>query len=141
MLPDDWCMRIEELVGNSNEISMIKKERIEIGERLRKLALLYRDLMIDDIEYREKRKELQSRLDSLIIPENPQLIEAGSYLEVIGDLWSVASIEERRDLTRIMIDAVYIDVIEEKIIMVKPVKAFKLMLTKVCDSLEDVIVS
>jgi hypothetical protein len=139
-LPDDWRRRIKDLAGDGKEREAIIEERKMIEERLRRLARLYQDMLVGDSEYRDSRERWRRRLETLVVPENPKLIEAGTYLENIGNLWFAASLEEKRDLTRIMVGSVAVDVIDEKIIGIEAVDSFHVVFSKICkDMLVEVI--
>ncbi|MBP8973537.1 MAG: hypothetical protein KBH93_06640 [Anaerolineae bacterium] len=85
-LPEDWKQRIEELAGDGDQRQRILREREEVQEKLRRLKLMYRDLLIDDTEYRTTYEQLQSRLAGLILPGSPHVVRAGEYLEQLGML-------------------------------------------------------
>ena len=120
------------MAGNADERAAILKERAHLQEKLRRLTYLYRDLLIEEGEYRETKDAVQKRLASLIVPENAELIEAGEYLERLGILWREASLEEQRDITRVMVQAVYVDVEEGQILSIHPNPVFATLLKEVC---------
>ena len=96
---------------------------------------MYRDLLIEEPEYRQTKEKIQIRLASLTLPENQELIEAGNYLKSLAPLWKKASIEEQREITRVMIQAVYIDVNRGKILQVHPNPPFATLLGEVCEEI------
>jgi hypothetical protein len=56
-------------------------------------------------------------------------LEAGKLLEHLPRLWEKADIEERRRILMTMLDAVYVDTVEEKrIIAIRPRPAFRPLL-------------
>ena len=65
-LPKDWKRRIEALAGDADQRTRVLREREEVQEKLRRLKLLFRDLLIDDREYRASYDQLQGRLASLV---------------------------------------------------------------------------
>ncbi|HET6445461.1 MAG TPA: hypothetical protein VFI27_12865, partial [candidate division Zixibacteria bacterium] len=135
-LLDDWRIRIEGLAGDGKEREAIIEERKLIEERLRRLARLYQDMLIGDLEYRDSRESWRRRLETLVVPENPKIIEAGSYLENIGDLWFAASLEEKRDLTRIMVGSIVVNVIDEMIVGIEAVDSFHFVFSKICKDMQ-----
>ena len=140
-LPQDWQYRIEKIVGDADEKAAILKERAQVQERLRRVTQLYRDLLIEEAEYQETRAQLKKQLASLIVPENRELLEAGKYLQSLAPLWEAASLEERRDITRVMVQAIYIDVNEGEILSIRPNPMFSTLLKEVCDDIGvDIIV-
>lgn len=130
-LPEDWQRKIEELAGNADEREAILREQALVKERLRRLTMLYKDLLIEDDEYRKTRSQLQEKLALLTVPKDQELIEAGKYLESLAPLWSAASLEERKEITRVMIESVYVDVKEGEILSIKPLRAFATILRDV----------
>lgn len=131
-LPDDWKQRIEELAGDANQRLKILRERDEVQEKLRRLKLMYRDLLIDDDEYRTTVERLQSRLAGLVLPNSPHIVRAGEYLEHLGLLWTKATLEEQRDITRVLVKAVYVDVMQETIVAIEPMPIFKQLFDEFC---------
>lgn len=131
-LPDDWKQRIEELAGNADQRQSILREREAIQEKIRRIKNMYRDMVIDDSEYKTSIDQLQSRLASLVLPNSPHLIRAGEYLENLGVLWAAATLEEQRDITRIVVKAVYVDVLNQQIISLEPMPIFKKLFDEFC---------
>jgi site-specific DNA recombinase len=131
-LPEDWKQRIEELAGDADQHSRILREREAIQEKLRRLKLMYRDLLIDDVEYRTTCDQLQTRLSGLVLPNSPHLVRAGEYLENLGRLWAAATLDEQRDITRVLLKALYVDVLGEKIVAVEPMPIFRTLFTEFC---------
>lgn len=138
-LPEDWRHRIELWAGNEDEREAIRRERNYFEERLRRLARLYMDQLIDDLEYRESKETLKSKLRSLVLPDQSRLISAGAYLDSLEELWGAASKEERRDITQAMVEAFFVDVKSESIKVIQPVQAFGVMLKEICEDLGDEI--
>ncbi len=131
-LPDGWKQRIEELAGDADERQRILREREEVQEKLRRLKLMYRDLLIDDEEYRATLDRLQSRLAGLVLPNSPHIVRAGEYLENLGLLWTEATLEEQRDITRVLVKAVYVDVLASQIVALEPMPIFRQLFVEFC---------
>lgn len=53
-----------------------------------------------------------------------QVIEVGDWVEGMVVAWSNAAKEERRDILRLMLDAVYVDLESAKVVTLKPKPAF-----------------
>lgn len=136
ILPDDWRKRIEELAGNADEQQAVLRERNEIQERLRRLKRLYKDLLIEDFEYRAEYEQLQRRLSSLVLPSSPHLVRAGEYLEGLSSLWQAATEKEKRDITKLLVIAIYVDVEQSCIVAVEPKAMFRILIVEICESLE-----
>ena len=53
-------------------------------------------------------------------------MEAGKLLENLPDLWEEADLAERRKLLMAMLDAVYVDTVEDKsVVAIRPKPAFR----------------
>lgn len=132
----DWQKRIEELAVDAKEREAILIEKMEIEERLRRITKLYRDLLIDDQEFRESKENLIAQLDYLVIPEGVKILDAGNYLEKLGDLWVAASSEEKREITMIILKRMFVDVSNKRILSIEAVGSFKLLLEEVSSNLD-----
>lgn len=131
-LPEDWKQRIEALAGDTDQRARILREREEVQEKLRRLKLMFRDLLIDDEEYRSTYALLQSRLASLVLPNSPHVVRAGEYLADLSLLWAQATLEEQRDIIRVLVKAVYVDVLAAQIVAIEPMPLFKTLFTEFC---------
>ena len=117
-LPEDW------------------RKRAQVQEKLKRLKQVFRDLLIDDIEYHSSLESLQGRLASPVPPSAPQLVEAGEYLENLGQLWREATLAEQTEITRLLVNAVYIDVGIHKIEAIEPKPIFRLLFEEVCEGIK-----
>jgi hypothetical protein len=106
-----------------------------VQEKLRRVKQMYKDLLISDEEYKTNTKKLQDRLASLILPSSPHLTQAAEYLEQLGMLWSAATEQEQKDITRILINNIYVDVKEKRIVSIEPAPIFRLLFTEFCEDL------
>jgi DNA invertase Pin-like site-specific DNA recombinase/TusA-related sulfurtransferase len=134
-LPADWKQRIEQLSGNGGQRATILREREQIQEKLRRIKQLYRDLLVDDDEYRTTVQKLQDQLAGLVLPDNPKLNEAVDLLNDVRRLWEAATLIEQRDLTRIMLKAVYVDLEQGRIVAIEPQPMFRMLLQSICEQL------
>ena len=77
-------------------------------------------------DYIREKKSLEDALDSLVVPGLDAAREAGNVLESLPTLWGEANLSERRMLLLSMLDAVYVDTVEEKaIVAIRPKPAFR----------------
>ena len=74
-----------------------------------------------------------------MIPDETAVIDAGRYLEKIGRMWSKATIEEKQQITRLMIKAVEVDVAQRNITAIHVQEPFRQLLREVC-TLTDITV-
>lgn len=132
-LPNDWRARVEAFAGNTAEREAILNERAEVQEKLRRLKRLYKDLLIEDAEYRESRQALQTELAALTLPSSPHLIQAGEYLESLGARWADAAPEERQEITRTLLKSAFIEVMEPRIVRIELQPTFNVLCKEICE--------
>ena len=125
VLPEAWMDRVLARIHLADEVDRVASERKETEQRLRRLGRAYvDDLYLEDDYHREKRY-LEDRLASLVVPGVDAAKEAGKLLEDLPSLWDEANQSERRKLLLTMLDAVYVDTVEEKaIVAIRPKPAF-----------------
>ena len=102
------------------------KWNIPRPKRLRRLGTAYVDGLYDDDGYRREKRSLEDNLANLVVPGVDAAMEAGKLLENLPDLWEEADLAERRKLLMAMLDAVYVDTVEEKsVVAIRPKPAFR----------------
>ena len=85
--------------------------------------------LFDEVEYHRQKKSLGWELESLLIPEVDAAREAGRLLADMPRLWAGATLQERHLLLFTILDAIYIDMKDEKtIVSVKAKPAFQAVL-------------
>jgi len=110
----------------ADEMERIEQERRNVDQRLRRLGKAYVDGLYGDDDYKREKLSLEDRAASLVIPGIDVAMEAGKLLEDLPKLWEEASLTERRKLLTSMLDAVYVDTVEEKsIVAIRPKPAFQ----------------
>ena len=124
VLPDDWRARVLDLVGRQDQQEQIKRERARLTEKLRRLQRAYLEVEIDEAAYRRERAETRARLDALVVPEEGDILQAGQFLETLAVVWAEATLAERRDLLRLLLEAVWVDVASRRVVCVQPKPAF-----------------
>ena len=76
--------------------------------------------------YRWELRSLEQKLAGLVVPEVDATNEAGMLLENLPELWKVADLNERRKILLNMLEAVYVDTVEEKaIVALRPKPSFQ----------------
>jgi hypothetical protein len=125
-LPEDWQQDIQDEITSQSERQVIIEQRERVERKLARVAELYRDLVIDNEQYQRERDQLQAELKGLVIPEEEEMAEAGIYLEDVGELWDEATLEEQRDILRLMLNEVYCDVQEGRLTTLVPKPIFRL---------------
>ena len=69
---------------------------------------------------------MEGKLGALVVPGVDAAKKAGKLLEDLPALWEQANLSERRKLLQTMLEAVYVDTVEEKaIVSIRPKPAFR----------------
>ncbi len=110
----------------ADDVEQVKQERTQGEQRLRRLGKAYVDGLYSDDDYRREKRGLEEKLSGLVVPEVDATREAGKLLEELPNLWNEADLGERRKILVTMLDAVYVDTLEEKaVVALKPKPAFQ----------------
>ena len=126
VLPDSWVDRVLAQVHLADEVERVSEERKKAEQRLRRLAQVYVDGHVPEDEYRRQKQQQQEKLRSLVVPDADAAVTAGRLLEDLPGLWDRADLTERRRILLTMLDAVYVDTVEERrIVAIRPRPAFR----------------
>ncbi len=118
-----WEEEVLAIMSVGDEIARVEEKRQKTREKLRRLGKAYVGGLYDDLEFQRQKALLEQELESLVVPEADAAEEAGRLIEQLPDLWSEATLAERRKLLLTMLDAVYVDAKEERRIVALKVKA------------------
>jgi site-specific DNA recombinase len=121
-----WVEQVLTIISVTDEVAVVKEKRKKVHEKLRRLGKTYVDGLLDDDAYRHQKRQSESELESLVVPQADDAEEAGRLIEQLPDLWAGATMGERRRLLTLMLDAIYVDAKDEKrIVAIKPKAPFK----------------
>ena len=124
-----WLGRVLTQVHLADEVKRVEREKAQVQQRLQRLAQVYVDGHLNEEEYRRQKKQQKEKLRSLIVPDADAAVDAGKLLENLPNLWEKADRGERWRLLTTMLDAVYLDTVEEKrIVAISPKPAFRPLL-------------
>ncbi len=129
VLPEAWLDRVLAQVHGADEVKRVDREREQVQQRLKRLGTAYVDGMYDDAEYRRQKRVLDDKLQSLVVPDADVAADAGKLLEHLPELWEHADLAERHRILVTMLDAVYVDTVDERrIVAIRPRPAFRPLL-------------
>lgn len=123
-LESSWKDKIMARISIISEHDRILKKRKYVSEKLRRLAKTYIGELVKEDEYNLQCKLLQDNLETLVIPEEDAITKAGELIENLGNIWRDSTLEEKHKLLKIMLDAVYVDLLNSRSIvgiLLKPV--------------------
>ena len=126
VLPEAWQERLLAQVHLADEVQRTNKERAKVEEQLRRVRDVYMDGDLPKDEYTQRRRSLEEKLHGLVVPGVDAAKEAGKLLECLPQLWEEANASERHDILLTMLDAVFVDTLEEKaVVAIRPKPAFQ----------------
>jgi len=121
-----WLEQVLAIVSIKDEVERVRKEREQVHDRLKRMARAYVDGLFPEEEYHRQKRLLEMELESLVVPQANAAEEAGKLLNDLPELWAGANLEERRRLLLSMLDAVYVNVKEDKsVVAIKPKPPFR----------------
>jgi site-specific DNA recombinase len=125
-LPDSWQDRLLAKLHLEDEVKRVERQRRETEQRLRRLGQVYLDGLKPYEDYRREKRQLEEKLQMLIVPSIDAAQQAGQLLENLPALWEAADLGERHKILLTMLDAVYVDTAEDKaIVAIRPKPAFQ----------------
>lgn len=120
-----WLEEVLAIISLKDEVERVKEQRLDVQEKLRRMAKAYIDGLFPDQEYHRQKKLLEMELESLVVPQANAAEEAGKLILDLPRLWAEANLEEKRKLLLVMLDAVYVDTKESRsIVAIKPKPPF-----------------
>ena len=126
ILPKSWIELVLAQIQLADELKRVERERKRVEERTRRLREVYLEGDLPRDQYTNRKRNLENQLASLVIPDVDAAKEAGYLLEQLPTLWEEADLSERRRLLTAMLEAVYVDTVEERAIVdLKSKSAFR----------------
>jgi len=123
-LPEGWQETIKKISSGDDERQKILADRKRMEERLRRVAEMYEDGVLTRVEYEKRRMVVTKEMDTLILPDSDNLIGHGTQVETFRQIWPIATPEEQREICRLMLESVIIDLQEKRIVRITPNKEF-----------------
>ena len=123
-LPEDWKEMIAKISSGEEERQKILASRKRLEDRMRRVAEMYEDGALNRVEYEKRRLAVSKEMEALVLPDNDNLLMHGTQVETFYEIWPLASLEEQREICRLMIESVEIDLKEKRIISITPNKEF-----------------
>ncbi|MCJ7434853.1 MAG: recombinase family protein [Anaerolineales bacterium] len=126
-LPEDWTKDVVDQAGDENEMINLHRQRDRIEAERRRLQQMRIEGDFDDNMdvYREEMDRI--RRESAALPTNDQIESLKVTAQTIGDLyqiWESAEPGDQRDLLRLMLREVRVDVPNGRITSIAPLAVF-----------------
>lgn len=125
-LPLDWQAEVENLLDNEAETVTFNNQRARIEAQKRRLRELYvSGHFEDDLDaFEQETAHLQRELDALPNLSMESIEAAARTLEDLGEVWDEADPVARRDLLRLVLSQVELDVRQKRIVSLTPYAPF-----------------
>ena len=128
-LPQDWQTRLRELIEDEEDVEAFASQRARLVAERRRLkeAWIRGDFEDEEDEdiYRRELNRIRRELADLPGPEELTAIEhAADLIEELWQVWDEAEKEDRRDLLRLALRDVRIDVLQSRVVSVEPYTVF-----------------
>jgi site-specific DNA recombinase len=121
-----WLEEVLSIISLKDEVDRVKKASQLTQEKLLCMAKAYIDGIFPDEEYHRQKGLLEMELESLVVPAANVTEEAGKLILTIKELWADANLSEHQQLLIAMLDAVYFDTKQTKLLIAaKPKPPFK----------------
>ncbi len=130
-LPADWRTRVCELINANGKRQNAENERRSLTERLGRLKQQFEWGDVGGADYTRKRDEIKAALAALKEPEVTEIANAADYMQNMARVWQEATDEERRDMTRAILDDLVCDPEMRQLIALRPKPAFRLLFRQV----------
>ncbi len=128
-LPDDWQVRLQKLIEDEDDMEILASRRARLVAERRRLKQAwvrgdFEDEEDEDIYNRELNR-IRRALADLPGPEELAAIQhAADLIEELWEVWDVAEKEDRRDLLRLALRDVKIDVLQSRVVSIEPYPVF-----------------
>jgi site-specific DNA recombinase len=119
-LPENWQESIKKISSGDEERQKILADKKRLEERLRRVAELYEDGALTRVEYEKRRIVVMKEIDTLVLPDIDNMLGRGVQVETFREIWPLASPEEQREICRLMLQSVVINLKEKHIVSVTP---------------------
>jgi hypothetical protein len=123
-LPENWQEIIKKISTGEEERQQVLVERKRLEDRLRRVGEMYEDGVLSRVEYEKRRMVVMKEMEALVLPDGDNLLGHGVQVETFRQIWPLATMEEQREICRLMLESVVIDLKEKRIVSVTPNKEF-----------------
>ena len=126
-LPPDWQDALNAKVGEDEQLIYLRRQRAELERQRRRLKDMYLhgDFNEDAEMYRAELARIRAALEELpTYDQLENLRQAAATAQTLPELWPQASPEDQRDLLRLMLREVRVDVITGRVVSLRPQPVF-----------------
>ena len=127
-LPPDWQEELAQIVNaerTQKETLEDRRARLIARRRRLKEAYVYGEFDEDLDIYRRELARIRRELDALPPDDNlAQIRRAAQLLDSLAEVWDAAEPEDQKEMVRLMLREVHVDVVQGRILFLRPVATF-----------------
>jgi len=125
-LPDDWQAEIESQLDRAADIQTLKNKRQRLQAEMKRLRTAYikGDFDESETEYDQRLAELKRELAMLPETDLAAIEAAAEQLEELSQVWDEAELETKRDLLRLILADLAVDVPQGRVVSLTPFAPF-----------------
>ena len=123
-LPQSWRELVSGYLASGEERKKESNERRRLEEKLRRIRVQYREGDIDQREYRQESALTKAALDATRVSCDDEVLRYGDHIEGLLEAWGAATLEERHQLLSMMLDGIYVDMVQGLVLGLKPKPEF-----------------
>ncbi len=122
-LPSAWQDRVAELARQDDAPLDVESERKRLAAKLVRIRQGLIDGVLENDEAKAATQEVEAALAALQ-PQNQEAVRAGQVLTDVRELWPLMAETERRDLVRLVLERVSVDLRTGEVKAMTPKSAF-----------------
>jgi DNA invertase Pin-like site-specific DNA recombinase len=133
-IPDDWIAQVSERAGDDEELIRLNRQRDRLEAERRRLHQMRMEGDFDEGMDFYKKEMDRIRRESAELPTYDQIETIKIAAKTIGqlyDIWETAELVDRRDLLRLMLREVKVDVRNSRITSITPLAIFVPIIRKI----------
>ena len=127
-LRDDWKAHVLNSFMEETQVEQLKKRKNSLLRKKGRANELYIDGEISRNERDLQVADINKELETTDVLDDDAVERAAELLEDFSDLWAIADRQERNDMLRTVLEAVYVDCDKREIVSIQPNQAFAALL-------------
>ena len=119
-LREGWHQTVIDKYISNADVDIIHAQRDTIEARIKRLDFRFDIGTLTEADFRKEFVRFKEELNRLQLPETDDITKAGELLEDFGQIWRGATRHEQNELLQLILDAVYIDPDNRRIVAIQP---------------------
>ena len=85
-----------------------------------RITELYADGSLDRAQFSERRDEITKEINQIILPSADRTLNLGHQVDTFQHIWPLSTMEEQREMCRLMFERVDVDLTNNRVTRVRP---------------------